>query len=318
MGKQVVQKLIRVRHFAHLNLAEFWEYIQENYRDHDLNVMKKNRALYVNVPKDGEYEGYVIGLLVSYKDEQTQTSLSENKYGKKIIKVSDIKGGMDYNFFIMSKLNGVAIYQYYHNSASDSVLEALLAEIYAKFKTSKINAEYAAIPESLNKTAANKLKVEIRRKWHRNPKVNLIFKKDDLAKVLSQWKQIQKFSYQIEEFKSAGTGWEPLQNLVKSDKHVLTFEPDSPVKTIATVLNSLRQSLYRGKVEGIDEVNAQRTVDLIDISENIAVYDFDDLSKKIDGLELENFSNSHVFKWIMESVKAKHSDFDTPIQDDDE
>ncbi|MFN4056395.1 MAG: hypothetical protein ACK4GU_16165 [Alishewanella aestuarii] len=87
---------------------------------------------------------------------------------------------------------------------------------------------------------------------------------------------------------------------------------------IATALSSLRKKLYRGKVKGIDEANAHRTVDLIDISENIAVYDFDELSKKIDGLELDSFSKSHVFKWIMDSVKARKADFNTPIQDDDD
>lgn len=318
MGKQVVQKLIRIRHFSHLNLEEFWQYIEKNYHESDFTVMKKRRTLYVNVPSGGDYAGYVIGLLVSHKEEQTQTSVSENKDGKKVITLKDIRGGMDYNFFIMSKINGVAIYQYYHNSASDSVLEGVLAEIYEQFKTSKVNAECKAIPSDLSQTKRKKLESGIRRKWHRNPRVSPVFKKDDLAIVLSKWKQIQKFSYQLEEFKPAGTGWEPLKNIIKSDRHVLTFEPDSPVKTIATTLSSIKSKLHRGKVVGIDEVSSQRTVDLIDISENVAVYDFDELSRKIDGLELDNFSKSHVFEWIMGSIEEKKSDFETPILDDDE
>lgn len=318
MGKQVVQKLIRINHFEHIDLTEFWQYVEQKWHERDPLVMKKKRSLYVAIPTAGAYKGYVLGLLVSYKDEKTQTMMTKNAVGKKVITVSDIKGGMDYNFFIMSKINGVAIYQYYHNSASDTVLQEMLREIYDEFKAPKLQAELDTIPTDLTKTEFAKRQVAIKRKWHKWPRVNLVFKRDELVKVLSQWKQIQQLTYQIEEFKPVGGDWKPLENLVKSDKHILTFEPDSPVKSIATALSSLRKNLYRGKVKGIDEANAHRTVDLIDISENIAVYDFDELSKKIDGLELDSFSKSHVFKWIKDSVKERQADFNTPIQDDDE
>jgi hypothetical protein len=211
----------------------------------------------------------------------------------------------------------VAIYQYYHNSASDSVLQEMLREIYEEFKVPKLQAELDAIPADLAKKEVIKRQAAARRKWHKWPKVHLVVKTEEFVGVLSKWREIQKLTYQIEEFKPSGSAWEPLRNLVRSDKHELTFESGGPIDTIAKTIGGLRHLLFRGKVIGVDEVNAKRTVDLIEISENIAVYDFDELSKKIDGLELESFSKSHVFKWIMDSVKQKQADFTTPIQDSD-
>lgn len=47
MGKQVVQKLIRINHFEHIDLTEFWQYVEQKWRDRDPLVMKKKRSLYV-------------------------------------------------------------------------------------------------------------------------------------------------------------------------------------------------------------------------------------------------------------------------------
>ncbi|WP_273022899.1 hypothetical protein [Rheinheimera sp.] len=316
MTKQVVQKLIRIRHFEHINLAEFWQYIKLAWNERDSLVMKKNRALYVDLPENGPYKDYVLGLLVSFKDETTQTSMAENAAGKKVISVSDIAGGMDYNFFIMSKVNGVAIYQYYHESASDSVMQEMLRQIYLEYKEPKLQAELDAIPLELGKTKRSKAQVQIKKKWHKCPKVSLVVKKGEFAKVLSEWQKINTFKYQLEEFSPSGTAWTPLSNYVRSEKRILNFEAGCSPMGIAKAIDGVRHLLKRGTVSGVDEVNANRTVDLIDISENIAVYDFDMLSKKIDGLAIEDFTESKVFEWILESV-TKKADFNKSIKDDD-
>lgn len=317
MAKQVVQKMIRIKHFKHIDLKEFWQFAEKNWYEKDALIMKKNRALYIKLPIEGLYSDYVLGLLVSYKDEATHTSMTQNDEGKKVITVEDIAGGMDYNFFIMSKVNGMAIYQYYHNSASDTVLQEMIRQVYLEYKEVKVQSELEAIPEGLSPTKTKKQQSAIRGKWSKCPKVSLVVKKGDFAKVLSDWQEINSFTYELEQFIPDGSAWTPLSNYVRSETCKLKIEAGSPVGAVAKAVDGVRHLLKRGTVTGVDEVNAKRTVDLIDISENIAVFDFDMLSRKIHGLVLEDFTESHAFNWILDSVN-KRTDFNQIIKENNE
>lgn len=321
---QVFHKPVLVTFPEHVDQDAFWSFVNKSMVGKTELVMQKQRELLATVASD---EVKVIGgvnfipcLFVSYRDASVVAEVKKDTNGKRKVNVANkgIKAQvMDFNFVLISKENGMAVYQSYRSAASPTVFEEMLRKIFFQFKKTYEQAEIDQIDEKLKKTKKEIAKRAVTKKWRQMPEVTIICDQENsLAKVLSEWKEVNSFTYRLATFAQAGSSWQPLSKIVKLQTQTVTFIPLTSPKDVVKAILPIKGELKSGSFHGVDDTKAKRSLDIFELARNLAAFDFKDLEVKLDGLVLEDFYKSSVFKWLEDSILPRLADFRDPINEE--
>lgn len=321
---QVFHRPVRIVLPQHVDQDDFWNFVHQKMVGKTEFVKRKQRELLASVA-DGAVKviggvSFIPCLFVSYRDASVVAQMNKDSKGKRTVNVSS-KGQkaqvMDFNYVLISKNNGMAVYQSYSSAAAPSVFEEMLRVVYFEYKKIPEQAELDGIDSNLKKSKIEKAKKEIAAKWRKMPEVTIICDQtNDLEKVVSDWSRVNSFTYRLAAFAQSGPNWKPLSKIVRLHTQTVTFTGFVKPLDIIRAILPIRGELKVGRFLGVDDTNAKRSLDIFELARNLATFEFKDLEVKLDGLVLEDFHQSSVFKWLEDTIVTRIADFRDPIVDE--
>jgi hypothetical protein len=246
------------------------------------------RLLFLNNTCDPNYH---VGLVVTVKDQKTFCRLVAAD-GSLLVKVDELELNtklMEFNFFVVNKVTGTGLYQYYHHSCSLSSFAFLVARRFSEYRDSLIQADVDKIPQ-VDRTEAKLTKI---RKHHKGQ---------------LKWEMLVR-AEKLEDFK-------PLAPYIRNQRSKLAFEVGAPVNSLAKAISAAvtKLGVVRGRIEGQDAEGLDRVLRILNNPENYGEYDYDDLAGKLHDLDLTQFEDAWVVKELIKSCKDQSHIFETPMQ----
>jgi hypothetical protein len=283
-----------------LTLQTFADYIHaQRGRSHDLGPHK--RLLFVNSTHSSKY---YVGLLVTVKDQKTFCELVESG-GKLTVKVNELDADsnlMDFNFFVLNKLNGLGLYQYYHQSCSLNSFGYYCASRFSEHRKDAIESALACVSEEELTSSKDR---HIRQSHSARLKWEILVRKEKLKDLIEELARVKAFEYSFASLTAKEPEFKPIENFVRKETKKLSFTTGSPVNKIASVLSNFvnGHQIDSGKVIGMDSEGIERILRITDNPDNFGEYSYDDIAPRINSLDTAAFERS----WIIQELIAKCS-----------
>lgn len=294
-----------------LTLQTFVDYIQgQRGRSHELGPHK--RLLFVNSTHNSKY---YVGLLVTVKDQKTYCELVESG-GKLTVKVNELDADsnlMDFNFFVLNKLNGLGLYQYYHQSCSLNSFGYYCASRFSEHRKAAIEAAIGAVP--VDNLTASKEK-QIRQKHNARLKWEILVRKEKLKNLIEELERVKAFEYSFASLTAQEPEFKPLEKFVRKETKKLSFTTGSPVNKIASTISNFvgTSQIESGKVIGMDSDGIERVLRITDNPDNFGEYSYDDIAPRINSLDTATFENSWVIRELLEKCQQNKHIFEAQIK----
>lgn len=294
-----------------LTLQTFADYIQrQSGRSHELGPHK--RLLFLNSTNNSKY---YVGLLVTVKDQKTYCELVQNG-GKLTVKVNELDPDsnlMDFNFFVLNKLNGLGLYQYYHQSCSLNSFGYYCASRFGEHRkaaideafSTQVNGSMPAINEKIIRQNLNARLV-----WE------ILVRKEKLQDLIEELERVKAFEYSFATLTVHEPEFKPLESFVRKETKKLSFTTGSPVKQIASIIANFvgSREIESGKIIGMDSDDKERVLRITDNPDNFGEYSYDDIAPRINSLDMEAFEKSWVIEELLEKCAQNKHIFEAEIK----
>ncbi len=148
-------------------------------------LSEHDRFLYFNSTYS---ENYYVGLLVTVKDQKTFCELVRNS-GKLVVRVNELDENtnlMDFNFFIINKVTGLGVYQYYHQSCSLNSFGHFNNRRFSEFNDYMIETEIAETPQQLRTPAKEK---SIKFKYRGKLSWEILVRSENLKNLIQEFQR---------------------------------------------------------------------------------------------------------------------------------
>ena len=276
-----------VKHMVLLNGNEF-----------DFNRYK--RLCYIHNDKN-----IVIGLLLTIKNHKRFCELRDEGGALKI-KVNTVGSDsdlMDFNFFVINTLNGLGLYQHYHNSCSINQFGRLLRRKFREIQDKLYKEELEAAGE-LSKKEENKLK----KKYKPSMSFELMVRPEKLEELVKGLETIRSFEVDFFALKADEPEFAPMSPYLKKERRIFSFRRKTKAKDVVGIIKDAvtNLSIIRGRVIGRDVSNIERIIRISENPDNFGEYDYDFVAEKVNSLDLNDFVKS----WVAEELRNKFNEYD--------
>lgn len=294
-----------------LTLASFAAAVAAQPYDPDMASGDK-RLFFIN---DTVHPDYHVGLVVTVKDQKTFCQLVQGN-DSLLVKVNELAHGtklMDFNFFVVHKLTGAGVYQYYHQSCSVSSFGHLAASRFRAYRESLIQS---AIDNLQPNEVSEARRAKIRKSYKAQLKWEVIIRAEQLEELIKELKRVKSFEWCVATPTVEQDEFKPLAQHIKNKTSKLAFAVGAPVDALAKAVVALigATPLARGRIEGEDEDGSARVLRIMNNPENFGEYEYDDLAGRIDDLNLTKFEHAWVVSEMIKSCKAHAHIFEVPMQ----
>lgn len=263
------------------------------------NEKRGGRLLFVDTDS---YNDYYVGLVITAKDAKTYCQLKQDADGSMKLVVSDLDPDsslMEFNFFIVKKDNGIGLYQYYHQSCSMNGTMKLLNQrfnIVHRQKVEEAKELYIKTENLSKKKATAKANAEN----HDRFKWQMLVSEEKLSKILAHMKRIKALELNFSTLGAETDEFRGLKDHVVKNTQRFLFSQQSKfrdlVKNVMTCVNN--SDADSGRVIAIDINDNEQTFNISENLDIFGVYDFDDITKEIDSLNIDDFASS----WMIEEL----------------
>lgn len=287
---------------ANMSIDDYVKYMTTKVNQ-DYELGEHKRFIFFNTTHS---QDYYVGLLVTVKDQKTFCELV-SKDKKLMVKVSELDEDsslMDFNFFVINKLNGIGLYQHYHQSCSVNSFGYFNNRRFSEYRKEAIDSEIAQIPEDKISEAKKK---KVREKYKGSLSWEVLVRKEKLSELIQQLKRVKAFEYSFGTLTVQEEEFNPLKGFVKKETTTLSFTSQSPVQVLADAITKIvaTNDIEDGKVIGIDAEGIDRVLRLTDNPDNFGEYDYDELAPKINSLDIDQFEQS----WVIKELLAKCNEY---------
>lgn len=275
------------------SLSDLYDYLAVHSGEPD-NTKSNERRIYFDKDSDATYAR---GLIVTVRDQKAFCKLIEDN-GSLVINVESLQGDdklMEFNFFLINKTNGIGLYQHYFHSCSLGVFGGYLRTDYREISDAKCADEIHASERTGRHTDAKEK--AIKRAHRGNLEVATLVHSGSLSTVLRDFEKIKSFEYEFAELEAIRDVAQPLSPYVRRRKETVTFEQRANVGTLA---NAVQQAVNliqprSGRVHVETEDGDVLSVQLENIPEHFGEYEYDDIARQINNLNVLEFSRHNAF-----------------------
>lgn len=273
------------------------------------NSRSIERRIFVDTTTNSSY---YIGLVVTVKDQKRFCRLEDSK-GQIKITVENLTGSeklMEFNFFVISKKNGIGLYQHYHQSCGLTVFGGYLMSHYNAIRERLANKEVEDARKHEPDLSVNKER-GIRKKHRGRLIFSQLVRKDSLEKMLREFKQLKSFEYEISALGADVRAGIPLGQYVRKFREKLTFGRTWGVPVLAPAIAQAVNDLNprNGRVYAVNEFDEDVALRIFNMPDNFGEEDFDDVALKLHNLDLRSFATHKVVKELVahcESDDLRH------------
>lgn len=283
-----------------VNTADVMEaFIRASTREHN-RIDYTRRILISDVNDD-----YYYGLVVTFRN-QKKNCKSQFTGGKFQLKIEDLAGNdklANFNFFLIKKSNLTGLYMYHRGSCSLNNLFSHFQTISNEF-IRELNANEV---KALGDKPKHKEIIAVNKKYKDRLSFQIMTNKDDIKKILGQFKEIKKtiFKFNYIDFKGGPmTALEPFANTTTID---MTFNAGDKTK-----IQALSQHMYdiykqmggivKARVTAVDHAGFEKVIDFMNCPTFFESYDFDTIAEKVDGLTSDNYTTNPIFGMIKDEI----------------
>lgn len=271
--------------------------INQHEKSHKLG--EHNRYIFFNTSHSTKY---YVGMLLTVKDQKTFCELT-NTSGNFVVKVNELDSNsnlMDFNFFVINKITGLGMYQYYHQSCSLNSFGYFNRQRFSEYRDGHVDADISAIAKQDQSAAQTKI---IKRKHQGNLTWEIFVRKEKLKELIKEFQEIKAFEYCFLTLTANEPEFQPLTNLVRKERTKLSFNSKSPIDiltdSIPYIIN--KRNITEGKVIGTDVDGIERILKITDNPDNFGEYGYDDIALKINSLDVAQFEKS----WVVQELLSK-------------
>ncbi|MEE3913916.1 hypothetical protein V2I80_12740 [Pseudomonas viridiflava] len=263
------------------------------------------RTFYLDTTSNSEF---YLGLVATFKDRKKYLEFTQGGTGFHI-KVSDIKGNskqMEFNFFVVSKSNGLGLFQYYRGSCSANTFGE-----YLKRKYKNVSAQSRDLSiNTLKVRGEHTIKAEkgIRRTHAKGLKFGLLIRSEDISTTLSRYKSIKAVSYDLIAIQSNQSVATPISGYAKRIRQRVTFKPKVQTSLIAIGIGLMKgiADMNTARVEAVDSDGDTVSLRVMNMPENFGEQDFDDLAQELDNLNVVDFAGHAIFQKLINVCTTQH------------
>ncbi len=216
---------------------------------------------------------------------------------------------MEFNFFVINKLNGHGLYQHYFHSCSPGAFGSHLRTQYRRLSELNRDKEIADLKASGNHSA--KKEKSIRSSYAKGLSFSLLVHNKTLEQVLSEFKKIKAFEYEFSAIEPDLVKGAPISNYVKRLTQKVSFDPNVAVGLLAKAIQGsvdvIKPKSGRVSViQDVDGVDVPMSVKLLDIPENFGEEDYDTVAGKLDDMDTSKFFEHQVIEELMAICKDEY------------
>ncbi len=264
----------------------------------------------------GERSGYLVGLVVTIRDQKTFTEM-RRKAGKVILQARSLEEGtsfIDFNYFLINRKTGYGLYQTYWHAWSFGRLGAYLAEQYRSLVRGAEREEIERLggEDQLRRRD----KAELRKRFKGSLDFAELVREDKLPELLEEFESIRTLDYTAATPEIPEKQFKGLNPLIENRRTIVRFKQD--VRKDSALRRALASTLdeadvEKGRIHGKDFEGYDRIVDLISNPDVFAQIDYDAVSAEIqleigkEGEGAENFTKSPMVDRLL-SIAKKHSE----------
>ena len=254
-----------------------------------------------------ELEGtgdYIAGLIVTIKDHKRFCELqSEDGKLKVVVNTVGLDSSlMDFNFFIANMANGLILYQYYHNSFSALQFGQFLQKQYKNKQILKRTEQ-----KNAETKLTQKIKTQINKRFKEGLSFQLMVRPENLEALVKELDTIKDFEIDFFELKAPETEFTPLSNFIKKERRTFSFVANTKAAIVSNQLTNIIKKFHitEGKLTGKDINGIERIIHIADNPDNFGEYDYDEITIRLNSLDVENFQKN----WVIKELRKKASEF---------
>lgn len=255
-----------------------------------------SRFLYI---KDSADTNFYIGVVVT---EKSRKQLVTRDPKLKTINRERLKNNeTDINYFIISKKNGVGLYQHYHNSTSLRFFEDAMYGVARKLRDSKTDKLIKAQKLSVESDDARKI-----RKAHKIEfKFRQLVDSSNLKDVLDQYRRIKSYKVTLESLTQEIRDSAPCGEDVVRKHEKYIYDKSSVVTSVSTAIHKhvSENDIRNGIVTVEDDYNEERQIKVLGNLTNFGEMDYDDFIQDIDGRKEDDVVGNPVVDRLLTVAK---------------
>lgn len=283
------------------------DYIDTN-KDKEENI-SGGRLLFIDA---STHNDFYVGLVITAKDAKTYCQLKKDAGGALKVVVADLDDDsslMEFNFFVIKKDNGIGLYQHYHQSCSMNGTMKLLKQRFNIIHRQKVE-EAKSLYINTEKLSKKKATTKANAEHHDRFKWQMLVSDEKLNKILAHMKRIKALELNFSTLEAEADEFRGLKDhVVKNTQRFLFSQQSKLLDLVRNVITCVNDSdADSGRVIAIDINDNEQTFDIEENLDIFGVYDFDDVSKKIDALAIDDFANSWMIKELI-SICNKRSEY---------
>ena len=250
---------------------------------------------------------YFSGVVVTIKNQKSYASLINDK-GQLKVKISDLadlEKIAEFNFFVISKLNGFGLYQYHHGACTLSNFGSMINSLYRRDLEVKRKLELDALPTD----APAKQKKAIGTRFFHGLGFEVLVQARDIEKVLANYKDIRSFRYEVASVETSMSKDSPLSGMVSKARHHVSFDTtvDSHliIKGIQDMMSAVKDR--SAIVEVLDDEDEPLSVKLMDVPVNFGETPYDVFMKGLGTLDSKNIKSCSLIKSLMDKCEKEYA-----------
>ena len=269
----------------------------------DFEFAGRSRIFYFSDDVDTEY---YVGVLITIKDHKTYCSLKDKS--KIFVKATGANEDlMDFNYFVIHKESFRGIYQHYHQSCSLNQFGSFLKKRYNDLRSLKITEEVKA---ELAKTPSKDAEKLEGKKEHEYGafKLEIEVRRESLKELLTELAALKSFEYSVYSLEAEENDFVPLASHARKVFRKVTFVKDASVITLAKGIGDFidKHKLKEGRVKGRDPDGLEKVIDLLENPDYLNRYDFDDITVKIQGLDINDLKGNWLVTELLSVAKNRN------------
>lgn len=219
---------------------------------------------------------FFYGVVITIKNQKRFASLvSDNGELKvKISELEDLEQIAEFNFLVINKLNGFGLYQYHYGACTLPNFASMITSLYRRQLEEKRKGELSSLPEG----APKKQVAAVNSRFFHGLAFQMLVQSRDIEKVLSKYKEIRSFKYEVASVEAYISDDSPLHGLVTKARHDVRFDSsvDSSliIKGIQEVMTTVKEKTAR--IEVLDDDDESVSVKIMDVPVNYGEMSYDD------------------------------------------
>lgn len=305
---------------GYLTLPYFFSYLEGTKNNKKIVYNHCTRYFFLN---GSEHPDYWVGMIITVKDQRSYLKFKE-EMGRHIIKRANLHGSeklLDFNFFAIDKQTGYGIYTHYHHSCAIRELGAILKRWFYEARDSLKSREEKKPNSSWISLPIEKLRGRINRRYKGRLVFAIISRKDGLGDMLSNLEKIKNVEVVLDAFTpSAALPGVPVVNKSKRVREKFIISPGWSVDALIQDVVELAdlEGLSQGRVLGVNSDGNDEVVQFFKAPNNFGEYDYDDITQKIDNLEVDVFYTHDIFEELIQVLESEENEsiFQAEIEED--